>query len=134
MPGALDFINEIRENFQIVILSDTFHQVASPLMKKLGHPLLLCHNLSIDTDGNIVDFNLRADKAKKQAIEAFNAMGYRCFAAGDSYNDIQMFEVAEQGFFINAPEKISSSYPHIPAYNNYSDLKEALLNHSNFVK
>jgi len=134
LPGALDFINEIRENFQIVILSDTFHQVASPLMKKLGHPLLLCHNLSIDTDGNIVDFNLRADKAKKQAIEAFNAMGYRCFAAGDSHNDIQMFEVAEQGFFINAPEKISSSYPHIPAYNNYSDLKEALLNHSNFVK
>ena len=96
LDGALDFLNEVRNNFQIVILSDTFHEIASPLMEKMGYPLLLCHTLDVDNEGNIKGYNLRNDKAKKQAIMGFQAMGYRCLAAGDSFNDLQMFEVAER--------------------------------------
>jgi phosphoserine/homoserine phosphotransferase len=126
LEGALDFLNEVRNSFQIVILSDTFHEIASPLMEKMGYPLLLCHTLDVDNEGNIKGYKLRNDKAKKQAIMGFQAMGYRCLAAGDSFNDLQMFEVADHGFFINAPESISSTMPNIPSFNNYSDLLGAL--------
>ena len=134
LPGALDFLNRVRKNFQVVILSDTFHEIASPLMEKLGHPLLLCHNLSIGNDGSVLEYHLRHEKAKQQAILSFQSMGYRCFAAGDSYNDIQMFEVADKGFFINAPVKISSEYPEIPSYNSYDDLEIAFKENSHFIK
>ena len=133
LPGALDFLNNIRKNFQIAILSDTFHEFASPLMKKLGYPLLLCHSLTVSEDDRVLDYHLRNKEAKKQAIKGFQAMGYRCFAAGDSYNDIQMFEVAEKGFFINAPSKISNSYPEITAFDNYNDLENAFKEHSIFT-
>ena len=133
LPGALDFLNNVRKNFQIVILSDTFHEFASPLMKKLGYPLLLCHSLTVSEDNRVLDYHLRNKEAKKQAIKGFQAMGYRCFAAGDSYNDIQMFEVAEKGFFINAPSKISNSYPEITAFDNYNDLENAFKEHSMFT-
>ena len=133
LPGALDFLNNLRKNFQIVILSDTFHEFASPLMKKLGYPLLLCHSLTVSEDNRVLDYHLRNKEAKKQAIKGFQAMGYRCFAAGDSYNDIQMFEVAEKGFFINAPSKISNSYPEITAFDNYNDLENAFKEHSIFT-
>ena len=134
LPGALDFLNRVRKNFQVVILSDTFHEIASPLMEKLGHPLLLCHNLSIGDDGSVLEYHLRHEKAKQQAILSFQSMGYRCFAAGDSYNDIQMFKVADKGFFINAPLKISSEYPEIPSYNSYDDLENAFKADSHFIK
>ena len=133
LPGALDFLNSVRKNFQIAILSDTFHEFASPLMKKLGYPLLLCHSLTVSKDNRVLDYHLRNKEAKKQAIKGFQAMGYRCFAAGDSYNDIQMFEVAEKGFFINAPSKISNSYPKITAFDNYNDLENAFKEHSIFT-
>ena len=134
LPGALDFLNRVRRNFQVVILSDTFHEIANPLMEKLGYPLLLCHNLSIADDGSILEYHLRNEKAKQQAILGFQSMGYRCLAAGDSYNDIQMFEVADKGFFINAPVKISSEYPEIPSYNSYDELENALNENSHFIK
>jgi phosphoserine/homoserine phosphotransferase len=95
---------------------------------------LLCHNLGVEKDGTISSYNLRHETAKKQAILGFQNMGYRCFAAGDSYNDIQMFDVAEKGFFINAPEKISSSKPHIQSFDNYEDLENAFLQNSIFYK
>ena len=133
LPGALDFVNNLRQNFQVVILSDTFHDIAKPLMEKLGFPFLLCHNLEIRND-EIVSYKLRHSKAKKQAIESFQNMGYRCFAAGDSHNDIQMFEVATKGFFINAPENISSKYPNINSFHNYNDLEKEILLNSAFVK
>ena len=133
LPGALDFLNNVRKNFQIVILSDTFHEFASPLMKKLGYPLLLCHSLTVSKDNRVLDYHLRNKEAKKQAIKGFQAMGYRCFAAGDSYYDIQMFEVAEKGFFINAPSKISNSYPEITSFDNYNDLENAFKEHSIFT-
>ena len=133
LPGALDFVNNLRQNFQVVILSDTFHDIAKPLMEKLGFPFLLCHNLEIRND-EIISYKLRHSKAKKQAIESFQNMGYRCFAAGDSHNDIQMFEVATKGFFINAPENISSKHPNINSFHNYNDLEGEILLNSVFVE
>jgi phosphoserine/homoserine phosphotransferase len=126
LDGALDFLNQVRQEFQVVILSDTFHEIAYPLMEKLGYPLLLCHTLDVDSEGNILGYKLRDLQAKKQAILGFQSMGYRCLAAGDSFNDLQMFDVADQGFFINAPEAISSSMPQIPSFNQYSNLLSAL--------
>jgi len=131
LPGAESFLANIRENFQVVILSDTFHEIAQPLMKKMGFPLLLCHNLEVIND-EVVSYKLRNKKAKKQAIQGFQSMGYRCLAAGDSYNDLQMFEVAEKGFFINAPKKISNNYPEIESFDNYKDLERGLLSNSLF--
>ena len=133
LPGALSFVNKLREKFQVVILSDTFHDVAKPLMKKLGYPFLLCHNLKV-IDDEIVSFKFRHSQAKRQAIESFKSLGYRCFAAGDSHNDIQMFEVADKGFFINAPLKISSKHPEIESYDNYNDLEKAIYSNSIFVQ
>ena len=128
LDGALEFLNQVRKEFQVVILSDTFHEIAYPLMEKLGYPLLLCHTLNVDAEDNILGYKLRDLQAKKQAILGFQSMGYRCLAAGDSFNDLQMFEVADQGFFINAPEAISSSMPEIPSFNEYSNLLSALKN------
>ena len=133
LDGALDFLDQVRQEFQVVILSDTFHEIAYPLMEKLGYPLLLCHRLNLDSENNIIGYKLRNLKAKRQAILGFQSMGYRCLAAGDSYNDLQMFEVADQGFFINAPESISSSMTEIPNFNNYSDLLDALRNDSYYL-
>lgn len=133
LPGAKNFLNNVRKNFQIVILSDTFHEIAHPLMEKMGFPLLLCHNLDVVND-KIISYNLRNEQAKKQAILGFQSMGYKCFAAGDSYNDIQMFEVAEKGFFMNAPKKIKDQYPEIEAFEDYDDLENALKQNSTFAK
>jgi phosphoserine/homoserine phosphotransferase len=133
LPGAYNFLQKIRQNFQVVILSDTFHEIAKPLMEKMGFPLLLCHNLDVVND-EIISYKLRNKKAKKQAIESFQSIGYRCLAAGDSYNDLQMFEVADKSFFINAPDKISSSYPEIPSFDNYIDLENAIVDNSIFKK
>ena len=126
LDGALEFLNKVRREFQVVILSDTFHEIAYPLIEKLGYPLLLCHKLDVDNEDNILGYKLRNLKAKKQAILSFQSMGYRCLAVGDSFNDLQMFEVADQSFFINAPETISSSMPEIPSFKKYSDLLTAL--------
>ena len=133
LPGAYEFVSNLRKDFQVVILSDTFHDIAKPLMEKLGFPFLLCHNLNIKDD-EIISYKLRHPQAKKQAILSFQEMGYRCFAAGDSHNDIQMFDVAEKGFFLNAPDKISSKYPEIESFNDYDQLTYAILNNSIFVK
>ena len=133
LPGAYEFVSDLRNDFQVVILSDTFHDIAKPLMEKLGFPFLLCHNLNIKDD-EIISYKLRHPQAKKQAILSFQEMGYRCFAAGDSHNDIQMFDVAEKGFFLNAPDKISSKYPEIESFNDYDQLRDAIVNNSMFVK
>ena len=133
LPGAYEFVSNLKQDFQVVILSDTFHDIAKPLMEKLGFPFLLCHNLNIEND-EIISYKLRHPEAKKQAILSFQAMDYRCFAAGDSHNDIQMFDVAEKGFFLNAPNKISSKYPDIESFNDYDQLRNTILENSVFVK
>ena len=132
LPGALDFVSNLRKNFQVVILSDTFHDIAKPLMQKLGFPFLLCHTLEVKSD-EIISYKLRHPKAKHQAISFFKEMGYRCFAAGDSHNDIQMFETADKGFFINAPLKISSLHPEIDSFDSYNDLEEVIIANSIYV-
>jgi phosphoserine/homoserine phosphotransferase len=132
LPGALDFVSNLRKDFQVVILSDTFHDIAKPLMQKLGFPFLLCHTLEVKND-EIISYKLRHPKAKHQAISYFKQMGYRCFAAGDSYNDIQMFEIADKGFFMNAPLKIKSLHPEIGSFESYNDLEEAILANSIYV-
>ena len=123
LPGADSFLANVRENFQVVILSDTFHEIAQPLMKKMGFPLLLCHNLEVVQD-EVISYKLRNKKAKRQAIESFQSIGYRCLAAGDSYNDLQMFEVAEKGFFINAPKKISDAKKEENKIRNKNKIKK----------
>ena len=133
LPGAYEFVSNLRNDFQVVILSDTFHDIAKPLMEKLGFPFLLCHNLNIKDD-EIISYKLRHPQAKKQAILSFQELGYRCFAAGDSHNDIQMFDVAEKGFFLNAPDRISSKYPEIESFKDYDQLRDAIVNNSMFVK
>ena len=129
LAGAKDFLDWLRTEFQVVILSDTFHEIASPLMEKLSFPLLLCHTLKVK-EGMIDSYQLRQEKAKQEAIRAFQNLGYRCFAAGDSFNDIQMFEVCEKGFFINAPKKVTSQHPEIEVVNGYTELKNKLLENS----
>ena len=100
--------------------------------KKLGFPFLLCHNIEVKND-EIISYKLRHPKAKHQAIKFFKEMGYRCFAAGDSHNDIQMFEIADKGFFMNAPLNISSLHPEIDSFDSYNDLEEAILTYSIYV-
>ena len=129
LDGARDFLESLRQNFQVVILSDTFHEIASPLMEKLSFPLLLCHTLTVN-NGMITAYKLRQEKAKQEAIKAFQRLGYRCFAAGDSFNDIQMFEVCEKGFFINAPEKVTSMHPEVEIVKDYTELEAKLLENS----
>ena len=131
LDGARDFLENLRRNFQVVILSDTFHEIASPLMDKLGFPLLLCHTLNVE-NGMISSYKLRQDKAKQEAVKSFQGLGYRCFAAGDSFNDIQMFEVCDKGFFINAPEKVTSQHPEIEVVKDYNELETKLLENSNY--
>ena len=129
LDGARDFLESLRQNFQVVILSDTFHEIASPLMEKLSFPLLLCHTLTVN-NGMITAYKLRQEKAKQEAIKAFQRLGYRCFAAGDSFNDIQMFEVCKKGFFINAPEKVTSMHPEVEIVKDYTELEVKLLENS----
>ena len=129
LDGARDFLESLRQNFQVVILSDTFHEIASPLMEKLSFPLLLCHTFTVN-NGMITAYKLRQEKAKQEAIKAFQRLGYRCFAAGDSFNDIQMFEVCEKGFFINAPEKVTSIHPEVEIAKDYTELEAKLLENS----
>ena len=133
LPGAKEFLDRLREKFQIVILSDTFHEIAKPLMKKLGFPMIICHTLELKNN-KIISYNLRDTKTKKLAIKNFQSLGYKCFATGDSYNDIQMFEIADKGFFMNAPKKISDTYPNIPSFHDYNDLEKAIYSNSIFVK
>ena len=125
LDGAKDFLAKVRNDFQVVILSDTFYELALPLMEKLGNPLLLCHRLEIEKD-IITGYKLRDVKAKKQAIRAFSNMGYSCIAVGDSYNDLQMFEVAEHSFFIHAPKVITEEHSSIPSLNSYTELLREL--------
>ncbi len=129
LDGARDFLESLRQNFQVVILSDTFHEIASPLMEKLSFPLLLCHTLTVN-NGMITAYKLRQEKAKQEAIKAFQRLGYRCFAVGDSFNDIQMFEVCKKGFFINAPEKVTSMHPEVEIVKDYTELEAKLLENS----
>ncbi|MBQ7625232.1 MAG: bifunctional phosphoserine phosphatase/homoserine phosphotransferase ThrH, partial [Clostridia bacterium] len=111
LPGAKEFLDELRKNVQTVILSDTFEEFAMPLMEKLGYPTLLCNSLVIDEKGMISDFKLRCDKTKLSAVKAFQSMGYDTIAFGDSYNDLEMIRASKAGFLFRSTEKIKEDNP-----------------------
>ena len=126
LEGAKEMLDWIRSQTQIIILSDTFEEFAAPLMKKLGYPALLCHNLTIDDSGRITQYNLRIDNQKKKAVDAFKAMNYNVIGFGDSYNDIGMIQSANTGFFFRPPESVTVDFPDVPVVQNYQELKTML--------
>jgi phosphoserine/homoserine phosphotransferase len=131
LDGAADFVDWLRERFQVVILSDTFYEFASPLMKQLGYPTLLCHKLETDTAGNVVNYRLRQANPKRQAIVGFKSMYYRTIAAGDSYNDTTMLAEADAGILFHAPDNVINEFPQFPAVQTFADLKQEFIRASN---
>ena len=127
LEGAKEFLDELRSVTQVVILSDTFREFASPLMRKLAWPTIFCNSLVVDDDGNITGYTLRQKDGKRKAIEHLQAMGFRCFAAGDSYNDLTMIKTADSGSLFRAPENILEEYilqrgSHLPSDRGLSNL------------
>ena len=131
MEGALEFVDWLRERFQVVILSDTFYEFAQPLMRQLRWPTLFCHRLEVAADGRIVDYKLRQKDPKRASVKAFHSLNYRCIAAGDSYNDTTMLSEAEAGILFKAPQNVIDEFPQFPAVNTYQELKQEFLKASN---
>jgi phosphoserine/homoserine phosphotransferase len=127
LPGALDFLNALREQTQVIILSDTFEQFGRPFMRQLGMPTLCCHRLIVEED-RITDFELRQDEQKRHAVEAFKSLNYRIIAAGDSYNDTAMLGAADAGFLFHAPENVIKEFPQFLALNEFAELLKAIQN------
>lgn len=130
LPGAAEFLDWLRERFQVIILSDTFYEFALPLMRQLGYPTLLCHRLKVDDKGMVVDYELRQKDPKRQSVIALHSLYYRVIAAGDSYNDTTMLEEADAGILFMAPQNVIEEFPQFPAVHSYQDLKLAFANAS----
>ena len=122
LPGARDFLDALRERFQVIILSDTFYEFAAPLMRQLGQPTLFCHRLVVDDEGLVRDYKLRMPDQKRHAVNALKALNFRVIAAGDSYNDTGMLGAADAGFFIHPPASIVAQFPQFPVNHNYDEL------------
>jgi len=125
LPGAREFLDELRSLSQVVILSDTFEQFAKPLVRQLGMPTLLCHRLVVEND-RITDYKIRIAEQKQKAVAAFKMMNYRVIAAGDSFNDTAMLAEADVGFLFHAPLSITQQFPHFRALDTYRDLMDAI--------
>ena len=128
LDGALTFLDELRAETQVILLSDTFEQFARPLMRHLGWPTVLCHRLVV-TDDRIVDYELRQPNQKQHAVEALRALNYRVIAAGDSYNDTTMLGAADAGYLFHAPANVIAEFPQFPALDTYGDLLAAIRSH-----
>ena len=126
LPGAKEFLDELRALSQTIVLSDTFEEFASPLMKKLGMPTLFCNSLEIDKDGFIVAHKMRCANSKLTTVKALQSIGYDTIAFGDSYNDLAMIQASKAGFLFRTTDKIKADYPNIPAFTEYKDLLEAI--------
>ena len=122
MPGAKEFLDELRSMTQAVILSDTFTQFAQPLMKKLGWPAIFCNELIVAPDGEITGYMLRCQNTKLTTVRAFQSCGFETIASGDSFNDLAMIQASKAGFLFRAPESIKKDYPQIPACETYDEL------------
>mgnify|MGYP001339753996 CR=1 FL=1 len=131
--GAKEFMDWARDNFQVTIVSDTFYQLAWPLIKKLGTPSIICHHLEIEGE-KLKGYSLRQLENKKRVVQTFKALKYRVFAAGDSYNDIQMLTEADLGVFFQAPKHIRDEYSAINGVENHAELKKVFSEASEFVK
>ena len=123
LEGAREFLDGLRARYQVIILSDTFYQVADPLMAQLGRPTLFCHRLEVADDGSVVDYRLRQPDQKRHAVDALKALNFRVMAAGDSYNDTGMLSAADAGFFIHPPPAIAALFPQFPVHSDYASLR-----------
>ncbi|MGB0184060.1 MAG: bifunctional phosphoserine phosphatase/homoserine phosphotransferase ThrH [Opitutales bacterium] len=128
LPGAVEFVNWVSAQTRLVILSDTFSQFAGPLMAKLGHPTLFCHELEIATDGRIADYRLRLPDHKRKAVEAFKGLNFETFAAGDSYNDLSMIETADHKALFCPPERLIQERPDLTVAHDHNELRACIEN------
>ncbi|MBQ3966735.1 MAG: bifunctional phosphoserine phosphatase/homoserine phosphotransferase ThrH [Treponema sp.] len=126
LPGAKEFLDQLRSECQTVILSDTFTQFAAPLMKKLGMPTIFCNELVVAPNGEITDFKMRIKDSKLTTVKAFQSIGYKTIASGDSYNDLAMIQASAAGFLFRTTDKIKADYPNLPAFTEYDDLLAAI--------
>lgn len=122
MEGARAFLDQLREDYQVVILSDTFYEFAMPLMQQLGMPTLFCHKLEADADGFLVNYHLRMANQKKEAVQRFKEINFKVIAAGDSYNDTAMLKEANAGILFRAPDNVIAEFPQFPVEREYSGL------------
>ena len=126
MPGAKDFLDELRTITQVIILSDTFEQFAAPLMAKLNWPTIFCNTLEVADDGKITGYKMRCPKSKLTTVKALHSMGFETIASGDSFNDLGMIQASKAGFLFKTTDAIKNDYPNIPAYEEYDELLEAI--------
>lgn len=126
LPGAKEFLDELRQITQVIILSDTFTQFAAPLMKKLGMPTIFCNELIVSATGKITGYKMRQDNGKYHAIKALQSIGYDTIASGDSFNDLAMIKQSQAGFLFRSPEHIIKDNPQFPAFTEYSELLDAV--------
>lgn len=126
LPGAKEFLDELRSITQVIVLSDTFDQFAMPLMKKLGYPALFCNTLEIDEDGFLCGMKMRCEQSKLTTVRGLQAMGFETIASGDSYNDMGMIRASKAGFLFRSTDKIKADNPDLPAFEEYGELLEAI--------
>lgn len=131
MEGAREFLDSLREQFQVIILSDTFYEFANPLMRQLGWPTLFCHKLGVEEDGAVSDYFLRQVDPKRKSVIALKSLNYRIIAAGDSYNDTTMLAEADAGILFNAPQNVVDEFPQFPVTKTYEELKRVIEGASN---
>ena len=127
LPGAKEFLDELRKITQVIIISDTFTQFAMPLMKKLGYPTLMCNTLEVAEDGEVLKHHMRVEKSKLSTVKALQTIGYNTIASGDSFNDLAMIQASKAGFLFRSTEQIKKDYPQYPAFEEFDDLYEAII-------
>ena len=126
MPGAKEFLDELRSMTQVIIISDTFTQFATPLMKKLGWPTIFCNELEVAENGEVTGFRMRCEKSKYTTVKALQSCGFETIASGDSFNDLGMIEASKAGFLFRSTEQIKKDYPQYPAFDTYDELLKAI--------
>ena len=126
IPGAKEFLDELRSITQVIIISDTFTQFATPLMKKLGWPTIFCNSLEVAETGEITGFKMRCEQSKLTTVKALQSIGYDTIASGDSHNDLGMIQASKAGFLFRSTDAIKKEYPELPAYEEYSELLAAI--------
>ncbi|MBR2134044.1 MAG: bifunctional phosphoserine phosphatase/homoserine phosphotransferase ThrH [Eubacterium sp.] len=126
MDGAKEFLDELRKLGQVIIISDTFTQFAAPLMAKLGYPTIFCNELIVSEDGEVTGFKMRCEKSKLTTVKALQSIGFETIASGDSFNDLAMIEASKAGFLFRSTEQIKKDYPHLPAFETYDELLDAI--------
>ena len=126
LPGAKEFLDELRKDCQVIILSDTFEQFAKPLMAKLGWPTLFCNSLEVAEDGTITGYRMRCEKSKLTTVKALQSIGFETIASGDSYNDLGMIQASKAGFLFRSTEQIRKDHPELAAYEEFDDLLAAI--------